>query len=348
MFHAGVDYHKRYSFVSILDDSGEIVLERRIDHRRPEDFEDLFGQLPEPVAIVYESSWAWCWLYEILEKIENVVRIVLANPHKVRLIAEAQIKTDKIDARKLATLLRLDVVPCCHIPDRYTRERKEVLRQRAYWVKQRTGIRNRIHKLIGRQHGLQMPQVTDLFGKKGKAALNKAVLAEPDASLLRQDLQMLEQLDMVIKANEKKIRDESLADRAVDVLCSIPGVGLIIGSVMATETDGIERFRSPERYTAYAGLAASTYSSGGKTYNGRMLRHSNKWLKWAFIEAAWVAVGCSAYFGGMYRAHRSRGKKANTAITIVARRMCRIAYWLLKEDRLYDRRSFAPAALVKA
>jgi len=78
-----------------------------------------------------------------------------------------------------------------------------------------------------------------------------------------------------------------------------------------------------------------------------MMQQCNRWLKWAYIEAAWIAVGCSPYFGGLYRHHRSRGKQANTAITIVARRMCHIAYQLLTEDRMYKELPFSPAALVK-
>jgi transposase len=283
----------------------------------------------------------------VLEQIKEVESITVANPYKVRLIAEAQIKTDKIDARKLAMLLRLGVIPACHIPDRSTRDRKEVLRQRAYWVRQRTGVRNRIHRIIGKQHGLQMPQVSDLFGKKGKIALEKAVLPEPDGMLLKQNLEMLDNLDAVIKKDEDRIRQDGKPDRTVEILSSMPGVGLIVGSVIATETDGIKRFCRAERYVAYAGLAPTTHSSGGKTYQGRMMNQCNKWLKWAYIEAAWVAVGCSAYFGGLYRHHRERGKKANTAITIVARRMCRIAYQLQMENRLYEERNLSPAALAK-
>jgi len=78
-----------------------------------------------------------------------------------------------------------------------------------------------------------------------------------------------------------------------------------------------------------------------------MVPQCNRWLKWAYVEAAWVAVGCSSYFGGLYRQQRARGKQANTAITIVARRMCHIAYQLLTEDRVYEERPYSPAALVK-
>ena len=80
-------------------------------------------------------------------------------------------------------------------------------------------------------------------------------------------------------------------------------------------------------------LTPTTHSSGGKTAHGRMMPFANRWLKWAFIEAAWVAIGCSPYFGDLYRKHRARGKKANTAITIIARRMCRIAWSLLHDGR---------------
>jgi hypothetical protein len=113
---------------------------------------------------VYESTLKWAWLYEILEPAENVTPITLAHPFKVRLIAEAEIKTDKISARALATLLRLNVVPAGHIPDRRTRQRKEVLRQRSYGVKRRTAVRCRVHKILGNQHDLSVPPGPERLG----------------------------------------------------------------------------------------------------------------------------------------------------------------------------------------
>jgi transposase len=202
MYYAGIDYHKRYSVVSIQDGQGlpvgrqgQIVQEQRVDHAFPELFRRLFREYREPVSVVYESPLNWSWLYEILQPLKNVASITLANPclptgrpYKVRLIAEAQIKTDQISARALATLLRLNVVPACHIPDQKTRRRKEVLRQRSYWVKTRTGVRCRVHKILGNQHDLLMPQVTDLFGRKGlpvgrqgRTALDKACLSADKA-----------------------------------------------------------------------------------------------------------------------------------------------------------------------
>lgn len=341
MYYCGIDYHKSYSVVSIIDANGKSVDERRIGHQAPNLFAELFNGLDQPVKVVFENSLNWSWLYEILEQIEHVEQIILANPYKVKLISEAQIKTDKIDAGKLAHLLRLDVIPACHVPSRRMRERKEVLRQRIFWVRERTKVRSRIHKIIGRQHNLNMPQVTDLFGTKGRAALNKAVLPSPDDMLLKQNLVLLDTVNTLVKEAEKQIEADGLADPSVEILQSVPGVGLIIGNVMACEIDGIKRFRTVRHFLGYCGLVPSTYSSGGKTHHGRMLSGCNKWLKWGFIEASWVAVGCSPYFGALYTHHRGRGKKANTAICITAHRMAEIVYRLLNEQRHYKEQIYS-------
>lgn len=114
--------------------------------------------------------------------------ITLANPFKTRIIAEAQVKTDKIDARILALLLRAGLVSSVHIPCKETRQRKEVMRQRCFFVKQRTMLRNRIHRLLGAQHDLKLPVVSDLFGKKGMSLLEKIELPSPAGLLLKQQL----------------------------------------------------------------------------------------------------------------------------------------------------------------
>ena len=159
----------------------------------------------------------------------------------------------------------------------------------------------------------------------------------PDDALLRQDLETLAHLGTLIKELEQRMLAANADDVTTGHLQSLPGVGPILAAVMTAEIDGIERFPRADKLCAYAGLAPTTYASGGHVHHGRMLPFANRWLKWAFIEAAWVAVGCSPYFGSIYRRHRARGKKANTAITIIARRMCRIAWQLL-----HDGRDFTP------
>jgi transposase len=116
-------------------------------------------------------------------------------------------------------------------------------------------------------------------------------------------------------------------------LQTLPGVGQILAPVIALEIDDITRFGHPDKLCAYAGLVPTTHASGGKIAHGRMLPFCNRWLKWAFTEAAWVAVGCSDYFGSFYRKQRLRGKGANDAITIAARRMAKIDWKMLTDER---------------
>ena len=92
---------------------------------------------------------------------------------------------------------------------------------------------------------------------------------------------------------------------------------------------------SAQKLCGYAGLCPSTQSSGGKTFQGKLLRHCNKWLRWAFVEAAWVAIGCSAYFGDFYKRKRALGKKPSLAILATARLMARITRQLLTQRRAY-------------
>ena len=128
---------------------------------------------------------------------------------------------------------------------------------------------------------------------------------------------------------------ENEADEATVLIESIPGMGKILAAVVGSEIDDIQRFSSVEKLCAFAGLVPTTHASGGKIYNGGQLPFCNKHLRWAFIEASWVSIGCSPYFATFYRQQRQRGKKANAAITIVARRMCRIVWQLLHQKRRF-------------
>ncbi len=348
MLYTGVDYHRRYSVAVTLDATGARVREARIDGNEPAAFAAYFGSLPATSAVVMEACWNWGWLYDELQEIAGVESVVLAHPFKTRLIADAQIKTDRLDARALATLLRGNLLATVHAPSVSNRARKHVIRQRMFLVQLRTMIRNRVHTLVARQRGIDRPVFSDAFGKKGLHWLRTVSLPAPDDALLRQDLHALEQLGALIQELEARILADNASDAATARLQSLPGVGPILAAVMGAEIDGIARFPRADKLCAYAGLAPTTHASGGHVHHGRMLPFANRWLKWAFVEAAWVAIGCSPYFGTLYQRHRARGKKANTAITIIARRLCHIAWQLLHDQRDFTanppRPTLSPAA----
>lgn len=335
MLYTGIDYHKRYSVVCTVDAEGRRIQSARIDQNEPAAFAAYFQRLPTPSRTVLEACWNWGWLYDLLSELPGVAAVVLSHPGKTRLIAEAQIKTDRLDAEKLATLLRGNLVAEAHASPPAVRARKYVLRQRVYWVRMRTRLRNRVHALLARQRQLEPPACTDLFGKKGLQWLRTLALPAPDGLLLQQSLAGFDQLTAQIKTLEEAIFAESQCDPTAVRLQTLPGIGAILAAVIATEIDGQARFCRAEKLCAYAGLVPTTHASGGKIHHGRLLPFCNEWLRWAFIEGAWSAVSASPYLGALYRRHRARGKPGAKAITIVARRLCRIAWHLLHEQRNY-------------
>jgi len=345
MYSAGIDYHKRYSVVNIMDDHGTIVVDNaRVNGNTLYGFRQVFAGVDGPLQATFECGRNWGYLYDLLEETGSVERIVPAHAAKVKVIGEAEIKTDKIDARMLAHLLRADLIPAVHVPDAATRMRKDVLRQRAQWVQLRTRVRNRVHGIIDRYPEAAMPKVSDLFGRQGMRALKKVELPGDERALLDQHLAALALLAKLIKACQRLIDRAAQGDADEHLLLTVPGMGPVIAPLVSVEVDGITRFSSAAKLCAYAGLVPSTYSSGGRTRHGRMLHSCNHWLKWAFIEASWVAMKHDLYFGGLYKRHRARGKKATTAITIVARRMCTIVYHMLYEQRAYEHRPLRFAA----
>jgi transposase len=336
MNSVAIDLHKRYSLASALNEQGQRTREAKIDGNSEAGFAAYFKSLGGPSKVVIEATWNWGRIHDLLETIDGVEEVVLAHPYKTRVIAEAQVKTDKLDARALAKLLRADMIARAYIPAKSTRQRKEVLRQRLFWVKVRTMVRNRVHQLLDRQPHPELPQCSDLFGVRSLNAIRQLTLPQPDATQLRQDLDLLEQLGTRIKELETLIKADSQNDANTRWLATMPGLGKILAATVATEIDSINRFSCPKKLLAYAGLVPTTHASGGKIYNGPLMPMCNKWLRWAFVEAAWVSMNCSLYFGSLYKAHRARGKGASTAIIIVARRMAEIAWHLLHDQRPYQ------------
>lgn len=348
MTYTGIDYHKRYSVASSQDERGARLGEAKIEGNNLKVFAAYFRSLPGPHRVVIEACWNWPWLYDRLQELPEIESVVVAHPGKTRIIGEAQIKTDRIDARALCTLLRGNLVATVHVPSAKTRAYKHRLRQRLSWARLRTQVRNRVHVLLARQRDLAVPLCSDLFGTKGRAWLKQLQLTEPDHSLLQDQLAVLTILDAQMKQLEKAIEREHADNPMVARLQSLPGMGKILGAVAACEIDDISRFVRSEKLCAYAGLVPTTYASGGKIHHGRLLHACNHYLQWAFIEAAWIAIGCDEYFRGIYRRHRARGKGANEAIAITARRMCQIAWSILTHKREYTEARPKPIPLSPA
>lgn len=333
MLYAGVDAHKHYSRVVVTDGIGNRIAQASLQNDISS-FRDFFLQLNEPTRAVVEAGRTWGVIYDLLEDLG--VEPILANPLKTRAIAEAKIKTDTIDARTLADLLRADLIPTVHVPSIETRSQKNLLRQRLWLVGLRTMIKNRIHHILDRNH-VTMPPCSDIFGKAGRKILDKTDLPGTDSLLLKAHLDILDHIQDQIGDSEKWIKNATCHHPGVAILRTIPGFGKIFSALVALEIDDIHRFYNPGKLCAYAGLVPTTYASGGKVYHGRLLPSCNRWLRWAFVEAAWIAQRTSPYCH-IYFERIKRRKGANSANTALARRLCEITWHCLTQNRFYEER----------
>lgn len=330
MMYLGIDYHKKYSYVTAIDEAGQVKAEAKVANRR-ESLNQFLDGLGEECQAVLEAGYSWGVLHDLLEG--EGVPVQVAHPTRLRAIAETQIKTDQRDSRTLAQLLRAGLIPAIHIPSKDVRELKNVLRSRMFLVKLRTMTKNRIHQILDRNH-IENPGFTDLFGKAGRRFIEQIHLGETEQSLLHEHMGLLDHLIQAITTIEKQIKRYLQEDGRVKLIQSIPGFGLTLATVVALEIDSINRFRNPGRLASYCGLVPKLYASGGRQSMGKLVTSANHYLKWAFIEAAWKAQISSPYCRALFQKIRKR-KGANIAVVALARRLSEIVYILLKERRPY-------------
>nr|BAL59833.1 transposase protein [Candidatus Acetothermum autotrophicum] len=337
MLYVGVDHHKRYCQLAVVDEQGALVKEGRVATDRDQ-LAQFLQELAAPCAITVEAGRTWGLVYDWLEGMEGVAQVQLAHPAKVKAIAWAKIKTDTIDARTLAQLLRVNLLPTAHIPSRRGRALKNLLRPRIFLVMLRTMLKNRIHDLVDRHH-LPTEQFSDLFGVRGRRFLQEASeqLPAPDRELLRQDLELLDQVRAHIRATEGWLKQASQNDERVAWVRSLPGIGKFLALVIIAEIDTIERFATPQKLASYAGLVPATYASGGRVFHGRLTKQGNKYLRWAFVEAAWPAIRRSPWLRSLYERVKAR-HGATGAKAAVARKLCELVWYVLKERRVYEER----------
>lgn len=330
MNYLGVDFHKNYSTVTIIDPKGKILQRLKL-YNNKESFVELLNPYKQELYAVVEACRNWSVAVDLLDGL--VKDITLAHPFKVRAIAEANIKTDSIDSETLAQLLRVDLIPQAYLRDKTNQINQRILRSRSFYVKLRTQIKNRIHYMIDAQREEIREGAkgfSDLFGKKGLEWLKSQELCEPDNKLLENLLEIYEVISQKVSETDWLIKEIMGEDSDCQLLKTIPGIGDFLCVLVKTEIGDISRFRTPSHLCSYAGLVSSTYSSGGKIWNGRITKQGNKWLRWAMVEAVAPAINSSFELRGYYEKIKSR-KGSKVAKVATARRVLCIVYRVLKE-----------------
>lgn len=333
--YIGVDYHRGYSYMTAMDESGKICGQGRVANQLEavREFINRAG-LDGDSAAVLEATRNWTVMHDWLE--ELVGEVHLAHPLKVKAIAEAKIKTDKIDAKVLAHLLRCDLLPEAYVPGQAAREGRNVLRQRMFFVRVRTMVKNRIWHLVDRYPELANSRpCQELFSKQGLAWLETILLKGQDREMLDEDLKLYHALGERINRSNELVHKLAQGDKRVKLLETIPGIGEFFAVLIANEVDDIGRFPNEKKFFSYIGIIPSTFSSGGRTFHGRLTKQGNKYLRWALVEAIWPAVRSDPELGAYY--HRiNAGKGPNPAKIAAARRLATIIYRVLKQGRPYQ------------
>ena len=311
----------------------------------PPDRDGLFSlakrlrALSGEVVVVIESMTGARFCHDRLEEKGLEVRIADARRARARIEALSEtsgVKTDRFDARGLAELGRLEMVPEIWLPDPATRELREQSRFRLHLVRHRTMLKNRIHQTLI-DHGLP-PVSSDLFGVSGRRILERMPLPEPWQADVRSALDLIDHLDEEIDRAEASLRSQTLDHAYLPLLQTVPGIGPILGYAIASEIGSIERFQSPRKLIGYTGLCPRVYQSGESERRGPIKRNGPKWLRWALIEAAQHASRHSAYQERYERLRKRHGpaRGARTAQVDLGRRLAEAIWHMLTRNEGFN------------
>jgi len=255
--------------------------------------------------------------------------VSVSHPKKTRYIAEAKIKSDRVDSKAIAELVRLNALPSAYMPDEETAALREQVRRRAFLVRERVKLRVKIKNLLTYE-GIKPPEDHGLFIRKGVEWLHTLGL-KPIESYLR----IITPLDDENKLISKELKEQATIDEDVKLLMTLPGVGYYTALLVKSEIGDINRFSDGDKLCSYAGLVPSTHSSGRVTRHGSITREGSRWLRWVMVEAAMTHV--HKYNTSITRAYnRIAERRGRQVATVAAARKLLMCCWsVLKNQRPY-------------
>jgi len=339
-YYVGCDAHKKFSQVAVLDETGQVRHEAKVLHARGA-LKRYFDRFPHGTPVALETVGNWYWIAEEIEAAG--CEPLLAHAAKAKLMMGQTNKTDKLDAKGLATLLRNGTLPQVWLPPGPLRDERELPRTRMVLCKVRTALKNRIHATLAK-YALTIAEVSDLFGREGRRLLTRALPTLPPETgkCLEQELKVLDAVQAQIDELEERMSERIPVTETMKLLKTLPGVGDILAIVIERELGSIERFPDHERFAGYCGTIPRVKASGGKVQHGRTRQDVNRYLKWAFIEAANVVARNQnrprwqqRHVTQLYQRIRSRRGPA-IAVGAVARHLSEAAYWMLKKGEPYQ------------
>lgn len=333
MNYVGIDLHKKTIVTCVLNQDRKVLTRRTFACCQTAAIQEFFDGL-RPFRVVVEATASYEWLVSLIEPLAD--KVVLANPKKLRVIAESVKKTDRLDAQVLAEFLARDMVPEAHRPTPRQREHRALVRHRQYLRQCATALKNKMRRIAGDYNADRK----DLFSAAGWKSLEGVKLSASDRFVLDQlhaqwrslEGQILE-LGRRLKAFAAEAPAREAEARAK--LATIPGVGPVTVDVVLSELGDVGRFRSTKAVSAYAGLAPAVRQSAGKGKDLGITKEGSPLLRWALVEAGWRVIRRSAAWRRIYEGikRRAGGKEA---IVAVARRLLVVMTAMLRDGTNYD------------
>jgi len=326
----GLDIHRVFAEAVMLDD-GRVTRLGRVGMTR--DHLAAFAQtLTHDDDVVIEATGNASAVAEVLRP--HVGRVVIANPRQVRLIAEARIKTDVIDATVLARLHASGFLPEVWIPDEHTLGLRRQVTRRTQIVRQRARLKTIVQSIL---HAHLIPQCphADLFGPRGRAWLLRQPLPADESDAVERHLREYDRLTDDLRVVERELARDALTNPKVKRLMTIPGVDMVVAVGLMAAIGPAERFPGPDRLVANLGLNPTVHQSGeGRPRHGRISKQGRIHARTMLVEAAWQAVRGPGPLRAFYqRVARRRGN--HIAAVAVARKLAVIIWHLLRREEDY-------------
>ena len=326
--YCGIDLHSNNHVVVVIDDQDKRLFERRLPNNLSATLEGLQPFKDELQAVAVESTFNWYWLVDGLQEAGFDLRLV--NTAAVKQYEGMKYRDDRHDAFWLAHLMRLDILPTGYIYPKAQRAVRDLLRRRMQLVRLSAGRLISIQSQIWRSTGCR---VSAKQVRKPDFELPLPAGYEHQAAQCMLNVQRTVQQE--IDTLEQTALSVAQVAPAFKVLQSVTGIGPILGMTIWLETGDISRFKSPGNYASYSRCVKSEHTSNGKKKGEGNRKAGNKYLSWAFSEAAHFAVRYDARAKRFFE--RKRAKTSGiVAIRAVAHKIARACYCMLRDQTPYD------------
>ena len=330
----GMDIHRPFAEVVFRED-GRLRPTGRVDMTRS-GLEGFGRTLAKTDEVVVEATGNAMAVVRVLGP--YVARVIVANPLKVKAIAHAQVKTDKIDTGVLASLRAAGFLPEVWVPDAKTERLRRLVARRNQIVRHRTRVKNETHAIL-QAHLVPPCPHADLFGRLGRTWLGHQVLPDDERAAIERHVRELDRLGEDLSVLDKDIAQVAIDDPAVKRLLTITGVTLIVAAGLVAATGDVQRFDNSEKFLSYVGLNPRVWQSGlGLAQHGRISKHGRSHARAMLVEAAWAASKAPGPLRALFL--RIRGRRGHQVAAVAVARKLAVLCWhpLTKEtDYLWQR-----------